>query len=136
MPLKCYLLILVIATKYCKIYLIIVHIKDFTLNVIITFSKANFRYYQLQTFRVIATFLYILYIRQMVIFLLFFQWLRILLEIYDISMIGTIFFQGKLHRFHYFYFFLHSLVTGIGSTKLSVVKNLHNITKLSNCKEK
>ena len=72
----------------------------------------------------------------MVIFLLFFQWLRILLEIYDISMIGTIFFQGKLHRFHYCYFFLHSLVTGIGSTKLSVVKNLHSITKLYNCKEK
>ena len=61
----------------------------FTLNVIITLSKANFRYYQLQTFRVIATFLYILYIRQMVIFLLVFQWLRILLEIYDTSMIGT-----------------------------------------------
>ena len=72
----------------------------------------------------------------MVIFLLFFQWLRILLEIYDISMIGTIFFKENCIVSTTVTLFLHSLVTGIGSRKLSVVKNLHNITKLSNCKEK
>ena len=66
----------------------------------------------------------------MVIFLLVFQWLRILLEIYDTSMIGTIAFQSKFHRFHDFYFLPHSLVTGIGSTELSVVKNVY-ITLLS-----
>ena len=102
----------------------------------ITFLKANFLCYYLQTFRVIATFLYILYIRQMVIFLLFLQWLRILLEIYDTSMIGAIDFQRKLHRFHYFYtFLLHSLVTGIGSTKLSIIEICTLYFKLCNCKE-
>ena len=60
----------------------------------------------------------------MVIFLLVFQWLRILLEIYDTSMIGTTDFLRKFHRFHYF-LLPHSLVTGIGSIELSVVKKMY-----------
>ena len=57
----------------------------------------------------------------MVIFLLVFQWLRILLEIYDTSMIGTTDFLRKFHRFHYF-LLPHSF---IGSIELSVVKKMY-----------
>ena len=71
----------------------------------------------------------------MVIFLLVFQLLRILLEIYDTSMIGTTDFLRKFHRFHYF-LLPHSLVTGIGSIEsVCCEKNVYRITKLFNCKE-